>query len=389
MAEQMDDLSDVASHLSRMEEGGRTGRQGERGWGRSPKNCRMSPHDLSPRWSREAYTRHRHDEGGGTKFLPKLSYPAFHGENPTIWLDKCVDFFTIYRVSEILWVFMASMHMEGNAARWLQVYKLQNGLGSWEKFAKAVLAKFGAHEYSKAMYDLLHLRQISIVQDYISPFEAAKYANAMHNPELDETFFVTQFIKGLKQEIQGLVLSQMPATVDKATRLAQLQHDILERTKFKSNKGSYASKMASQPKLEVKQGNPVQDLSKERQIREYRKLHGLCYACGEKFEYGHLAKCPKRVQARLNMLTTEELQLPLSDEILEQLEKEDEAVEALHQLSLHAISGTADVESIRLRAMVKTQVFLMLVDLGSFTSFINKNFVANAGCKSLLVSQLE
>lgn len=36
---------------------------------------------------------------------------------------------------------IAFMHMDGNSARWLQVYKLKYGLGSWEQFIKAVEEK--------------------------------------------------------------------------------------------------------------------------------------------------------------------------------------------------------------------------------------------------------
>jgi hypothetical protein len=41
----------------------------------------------------------------------------------------------------------------------------------------------------------------------------------------------------------------------------------------------------------VEQGN----WSKERHVKEYRRMNGLCYTCGEKFEPDHQAKCPKRV----------------------------------------------------------------------------------------------
>jgi hypothetical protein len=61
--------------------------------------------------------------------LPKLSFPKFQGLEPGIWLAKCMDYFTIYRVPEMMWVTAASMHMEGNAARWLQVYRVKKGLG--------------------------------------------------------------------------------------------------------------------------------------------------------------------------------------------------------------------------------------------------------------------
>ncbi|KAK3132522.1 hypothetical protein QOZ80_6AG0523620 [Eleusine coracana subsp. coracana] len=132
----------------------------------------------------------------------------------------------MYRVRDSMWVTAASMHMEGNAARWLQLYKLTKGLGNWEQFKKEVLAKFGAYEYAKAMHELLHLRQKGMVAEYVAAFQEARYATAMHNPELDEIFFVTQFMKGLKPEIQNPVLSQLPTMVDKAVLLASIQQDL-------------------------------------------------------------------------------------------------------------------------------------------------------------------
>lgn len=55
----------------------------------------------------------------------------------------------------------------------------------------------------------------------------------MHNAELDEIFFVTQFVHDLKPDIQNAVQVQLPTTVDKAMLLAQLQQEVLERSKYK------------------------------------------------------------------------------------------------------------------------------------------------------------
>ena len=61
-------------------------------------------------------------------------------------------------------------------------------------------------------------------------------------------------------------------------------------------------------------------LSKERQLRDYRRAHGLCFTCGDKFDAGHAAKCGKRVPAVLNVLTVDDMALELSDEVLQQLD---------------------------------------------------------------------
>lgn len=70
--------------------------------------------------------------GGGrecrSNSLPKWSFPTFQGNDPSIWFDKCLDYFTVYQVPKWIWAHTASMHMEGNASKWLQVYK-NYGLG--------------------------------------------------------------------------------------------------------------------------------------------------------------------------------------------------------------------------------------------------------------------
>jgi hypothetical protein len=60
-----------------------------------------------------------------------------------------------------------SMNMEGNVARWLQVYRLKNGLGDWASLSLAILAKFGTDEYPRVMRRLMSLRQKGGVEEYV------------------------------------------------------------------------------------------------------------------------------------------------------------------------------------------------------------------------------
>ena len=57
------------------------------------------------------------------------------------------------------------MHMEGNASKWLQVYKLKHGLGDWGQFTQAVRGKFGVDEYPQAMRDLVNVTQQQGVEE--------------------------------------------------------------------------------------------------------------------------------------------------------------------------------------------------------------------------------
>jgi hypothetical protein len=97
-----------------------------------------------------------------------------------------------------------------------------SSFGDWEHFSSVVLAQFGLYEYPKAMDDLLYLRQTGSLDEYVSMFDDLCYNTTVHNPQLDETFFVAQFVKGLKREIQGPMCCQVPTTVNRAVLLAKL-----------------------------------------------------------------------------------------------------------------------------------------------------------------------
>jgi hypothetical protein len=63
------------------------------------------------------------DQGGRElqQHVPKMLFPKFGGKEPAIWLNRCEDYFNMYQVPGAMKVATASMNMEGNAARWLQI----------------------------------------------------------------------------------------------------------------------------------------------------------------------------------------------------------------------------------------------------------------------------
>jgi hypothetical protein len=95
-------------------------------------------------------------------------------------------------------------------------------------------------------------------------------------------------------------------------------------------------------------------------IKQYKRQNGLCVTCGEKFEPGHHTKCPKKIQMQLNALSTEDLGMTLTDEMLTQIEKEKDEEE--YRLSMDAMSGTTSEECMGVRALIRNQVMLILVD---------------------------
>jgi hypothetical protein len=94
---------------------------------RSHSRRRRSSREHRPPWGcgpslQDSSANRHHDTWHGehsNQPMPKLNFPKFAGEDPVVWLNKYVDYFTFFKVHESMWVTAASLHMEGNVAQWL------------------------------------------------------------------------------------------------------------------------------------------------------------------------------------------------------------------------------------------------------------------------------
>lgn len=110
-------------------------------------------------------------------------------------------------------------------------------------------------------------------------------------------------------------------------------------------------------------------------MRDYCRAHNLCYYCKEPYDATHAAKCVKRPQGQVTALVLNDLDTPLTDEVLNQLAIEDTLSEEFCTLSLNAISGTDKGEAMKLQAKVRNKTMIMLVDSGSSHSFVSSHFL--------------
>jgi hypothetical protein len=306
--------------------------------------------------------------------LPKLSFPKFHGEHPHIWLDKCVDYFRIFNIPECMWSTTGSLHMEDNAAKWMQVYKMKRGLGSWQELARAVDEKFGVFDYRRSLQDLLLLKK-GYVEEYTKDFEALQFQVTMFNPGLDDMLFTTHFINGLKEEIKGPVQSQIPDSVEKANMLAKIHQQILDIAKYKPYRANTGKGQIPVTKADLNPTTSRSPLWKERQQRDYCRANNLCYFCGKKFDASHIMKCTKRPKTQVNALVVNDLGVELTEETIRQLEQEDEMISEMRQLSLNAVAGIEEGDSMMIMALVTDKAMLILIDLGSSHSFVSQAFL--------------
>jgi hypothetical protein len=268
--------------------------------------------------------------------------------------------------------------MDDNAARWLQVYKLQYGLTDWLTFIAAVEKQFGSYDYRDAIGELVALHQYGTLDDYITTITDLQYQVQMHNQGLDEIYFVTQFVKGLTLELAAGVQSQAPKKVKKAIMLAKIQQQLLDSKQLKY--GKYNGRNNNfVPKFDSKPSQSNGGLWKERQLRNFRKASGLCIYCGDKYNTAHAASCTKRPQPQVNVLMVNDLDTELTEETLNQLAIEDTIAKDLQKLSINAIAGIGEGDVLKLKAMVKNKVMLILLDSGRSHSFVSSSFLKKVG----------
>jgi hypothetical protein len=82
-------------------------------------------------------------------------------------------------------------------------------------------------------------------------------------------------------------MSQIPQMVDRAMAMARIQSEIAEKNRQKFQKMAESGKAVEAMGKWENSSRYTSNLFKERQLREYRRLNGLCFTCREKFEPGH------------------------------------------------------------------------------------------------------
>lgn len=321
-----------------------------------------------------------HDDTHTSDFVVRPrrhDFPRFSGDKPLLWVDLCLTYFDMYRVPEHHWVSSATMHLDGHAALWFQAYKRTHRLVNWDNFVRSVVEEFGQDEFDGQMTRLLQLKQTSTVGEYRLAFEECMYHLISIDATLNSRWFVSQFIFGLREDIRLAVRLQGPTSITRAASLARIQEEETEHHRTRNRPAAptkhppsaVTATLTAPPAVRSewprKQGND--DFNRERQLRDFRRANNLCFKCGDKFSKEH--QCKRSGQ----LLTIEvgEFGEVLSDDAVVALEllEETSVTATCCQLSLNAVSGTDNGETMKLRALVGNQVMILLIDSGSTHTF--------------------
>ena len=115
---------------------------------------------------------------------------------------------------------------------------------SWGEFIELLCERFSGKGSLDIAEEFNKLQQRGTVEEYEEKFEELKTLMLTRNPKFDKSYFVSNFISGLKDEIKPMVKMFKPQTLLKAFEVAKLQECFLE---IQSKQSKSSGKIALEP----------------------------------------------------------------------------------------------------------------------------------------------
>lgn len=306
----------------------------------------------------------------------------------------------------------------GKADSWYHNWVRGRSNQSWEEFEADLCRRFGEKGLEDVVEEFMKMRQEGFIGDYQDKFEDIRVRMERFAPALEENYFLSGFIGGLRDEIRPMVRMLRPTNLAHAFEIARLQEQLLHNngkpalaskptfTFYKNTSNSntinpqsltyitaqlhhnfpYTTKPPNESTISKSASNvPTKPYSmtstnsvnqtstkpSNTNLVNTTKPSRPCYRCGDKFFPGHQCK-PKAVMA----LQIEEQGKESGDEYLEEgvIEEALEMgqTEAEMTLSVHAIEGSQGEDTIKVLGRYKDRQLVILVDSGSTNTFLDK-----------------
>lgn len=134
-------------------------------------------------------------------------------------------FFQLYNISENFKVTSAS-EFGGKCITLVSGFKHSGTWPTWEQFSTKIAAEFDVNVHRGLMKSLLLLRQRGSVEEYKIQFYQLVYNIRLYELQISDTFLVTRFIMGLKEELRAAVEIQLPEIVSCAVSYALVQEGL-------------------------------------------------------------------------------------------------------------------------------------------------------------------
>ncbi|XP_071726817.1 uncharacterized protein [Rutidosis leptorrhynchoides] len=354
-----------------------------------------------------------HQRGAGQQLtrLTKLDFPKFEGDDVKGWLYKCDQYFAVDHIEDENKIRIVSIHLLKKALVWHQQYVKKHGPDiTWADYQEAVLKRFSA-SVEDPLAEIKNLRHTDSLQTYNDEFEVL-----LNKVDITEKQSISWYLAGLQKEIEMLVKMFNPKSMEDAMSLARMQNEAITITKKRhtpilstpKNNGSeynpkpsytnnsytkhtYAPATTAPLTITNTPHNPARtpgQANGRRQLTqkeiEEKRAKNLCFYFDQRYVPEH--KCSGQLFS-LEVLSDEGdcTENEIDDEILVQEEEGEGELSVQSQdnapyISLNALTGVSDYQTMRVTGQVNKIVFQILIDSGSTHNFLDINVAKKLGC---------
>lgn len=299
----------------------------------------------------------------------------------------------MYAVDPSLWVSVTTMYVEGAAAGWYESIENTPATANWTTFCQALHDRFDRDQNEALIRQLFHIKQISMVTDYVKRFSVLLDRLKSYSASTDPLFYTTRFIDGLKPELKAMILVSRPQTLDAAICMALVQEEVAKQVGSPSSHRP-AARVEWSPKYTPRTALPllppparVEKLAATTPtaeatassssagalaaVKAYCRALGLCYKCNAKWTKDH--KCAPEVLHAIEALWES---LEPDDVPPEESTEETPTEQVFLAISKSAVPGVPAPRTIRLLGSMSGIPVHILVDSGSSSSFISDSLAA-------------
>ncbi|KAL4278859.1 hypothetical protein GQ457_03G027370 [Hibiscus cannabinus] len=334
-----------------------------------------------PSFNTEHTIGDRTPHSGQPHFIPrpKIELQSFDGDNPRGWIRKCEKFFSIFAIPEQNKLEIAAMYLVGRAETWFDGYTMQKTRLTWHEFVADICHRFSDKEQTDIIEEFNKLFQKTSVADYQDKFKELKPFMLQLNANLNEDYFVSSFISGLKEELKHKVKVHEPKSLADAYRKATLYEISMEIDSKKAKSSTFRpfstqnpttfQKQTSMPTIPPQKQITTSNAAKQT-LQDYRRANNLCFRCGDKFSPTHQCKLKQFHMMEDTEATLEDILTEETNQNILQNENSTVSTEESLEISMNALTGNAGYSTIRIQGSLKGSPLNILVDSGSTHSFI-------------------
>jgi hypothetical protein len=324
---------------------------------------------------------------------PKLDFPNFYGEEPFNWLRQCEKYFSLASVPMENWVPLATLHCSSIAQTWWRSLRTPASYIHWTQFCSMVTNRFSFHSTHSSLEAFHHLKQTTSVSEYIQKFEELMSLIQMDYPGLSETYFVSSFIAGLKDDIKHYLIPHSPQTLcDTYWKAKELEKGILHKKSLmttspqylKPNPNTTATKFPNQNITVHQLNQPPNATNPPKPIPIKPKEPGKCWGCQEPWTPEHKFVC--KFRRAVNAMSVDPKNWLAMEQIMEQenhvlLQAENSETDQTQQpqllfISSHAAQGTSTAATFSVLVNIGGRRGIALIDSGSTDTFMDYTFAS-------------